>query len=108
MRTFLFVLVICAGLTISVGCPAQQTGVLVWQSHNYKKVQAGNGKTYPAFSMPVRDTALFRPVFRLSAARMVETQGWFCNRELQVQKATRLPLYFRLGNKEYADRMEGK
>jgi hypothetical protein len=108
MRTFLLMLAIAVGFTISGSSPAQQAGVLVSQSPYQKNVQAAKGSFYPDLFMPVRDTALPRPVFRLSAARVVETQGWFCNRELQVQKATRLPLYFRLGSKEYADRMEGK
>lgn len=34
--------------------------------------------------------------------------GYFCQKEVQVQKALRLPVYFRLGTKEYVDLMEGK
>jgi hypothetical protein len=33
---------------------------------------------------------------------------FFCQKELQLQKATRLPIYIRLGNKEYVDYLEQK
>jgi hypothetical protein len=34
--------------------------------------------------------------------------GYFCKKELQVQKAVALPLYFRLGSKDYVDYLEQK
>ena len=34
--------------------------------------------------------------------------GFFCKKERQVQKITALPLYIRLGSKEYVDRLERK
>lgn len=34
--------------------------------------------------------------------------GFTCRTELQVQKALKLPVFFRLGNKEYVDRLEQK
>jgi hypothetical protein len=34
--------------------------------------------------------------------------GYFCKKEIQLQKLISLPLYFRLGSKEYVDWMERK
>lgn len=34
--------------------------------------------------------------------------GFFCKKEVQVQKYTRLPLFFRLGTREYVDMLERK
>ena len=38
----------------------------------------------------------------------IKRLGFFCKRELEVQKGLSLPIYFRLGNKDYVDRLEGK
>jgi hypothetical protein len=34
--------------------------------------------------------------------------GYFCKKEVQIQKLTSIPVYFRLGSKEYVDWMERK
>jgi hypothetical protein len=37
-----------------------------------------------------------------------ESLGFFCKKELQIQKAVKLPVYFRLGTKQYTDYLERK
>ena len=34
--------------------------------------------------------------------------GFFCKKELQLQKITSIPLYIRIGSKEYVDYLEKK
>ncbi|HJW16007.1 MAG TPA: hypothetical protein VJ499_02755 [Flavisolibacter sp.] len=34
--------------------------------------------------------------------------SFFCKKELQVQKTTAIPVFIRLGSKEYVDRLERK
>lgn len=38
----------------------------------------------------------------------VQQLGFFCRKELELDKRIALPIRFRLGSKEYVDRMEGK
>lgn len=49
-----------------------------------------------------------RHMFPLSPSYYTNTIGFFCRKELQVEKAVKLPLRFRLGSLEYLDRLEGK
>jgi len=37
-----------------------------------------------------------------------QTVGYFCKKEIQFQKITALPVFIRLGSKEYVDYLERK
>ena len=39
---------------------------------------------------------------------VVQNFGMVCKMELKMQKQINFPLYIRMGNKEYVDKMEGK
>ena len=48
------------------------------------------------------------PYFVISANHYTQGFGFFCKKELQFEKATKVPFKFRLGTVQYCDWMEGK
>lgn len=72
-------------------------------------------KQLPVNSWPVRIqsiitqssfTLLSKPV--LEPCYYTSKLGFFCQKELQIQKLTSLPVYFRLGSMDYVNYMEQK
>jgi hypothetical protein len=60
-------------------------------------------------SVPVDKKLL--PPFHISlidSSYYARQLGFFCKKELQVQRLVRLPIYFRLGSLEYCNKLEGK
>ncbi len=56
-----------------------------------------------------REFSLFnRVIFPLSASHYVRTLGFFCTRELKLDRLTPVPFRFRLGSLDYVNWMEGK
>ena len=59
-------------------------------------------------NLPVRDIPRFEPYSAIPANRVVTQFGFFCRRELELEKTIHLPLKFRLGSLEYCNKLEGK
>jgi hypothetical protein len=51
---------------------------------------------------------LSREDMAIPANRVVTQFGFFCKRELELEKTIHLPLRFRLGSLEYCNKLEGK
>lgn len=54
------------------------------------------------------DSLKQRPIKILPSDHYVKGLGFFCKKELQLEKATKIPFRFRLGSMEYTDQLEGK
>jgi hypothetical protein len=59
-------------------------------------------------SLPLKDTLTLINIKTVPANYYTPHLSFFCKKELQIQKATGLNLFFRLGNKEYVDYLERK
>jgi len=63
----------------------------------------------PPFRVPGMDTyyPATEPAY-MDAGSYYDQLGFFCKRELDIQKATHLPVFFRLGSLESCNKLEGK
>ena len=59
-------------------------------------------------SSVAKDTVPFTNIKTVPPQFYTQHLSFFCQKERQLQKVTRLPLYIRLGNKEYVDYLEQK
>jgi hypothetical protein len=58
---------------------------------------------------PLRDSFARAPLPRVLPQNFYNKHlGFFCKKEVQLQKKLTLPVYFRLGSKRYTDYMEKK
>lgn len=69
--------------------------------------QRRNDSAFHAIKMS-KDSVKTVPVFMLSANYYTTNLGFFCKKELLVEKTVKFPIKFRLGSLQYCDAMEGK
>jgi len=71
------------------------------------KAQTAPAPTNNSFK-PVKDSSQYFSLRILPANYYATNIGFFCKKELQMQKTTKIPLKFRLGSIEYTNKLEGK
>ena len=112
-KTFL---VVCISI-LTVAAKAQVKG-----SAQVDKIVRSGYFTAPVigFSRPVAPLEPVAPPFRLNPAVQGSIPGsvggdfysnhlgFFCQKELEIQKVTHLPVFFRLGSLDYVNKLEGK
>ena len=69
---------------------------------------SGRGKTGWSGSLSAKGTPFWGLSAVIPADRVVTHFGFFCKRELELEKTIRLPLRFRLGSLDYCNKLEGK
>ena len=58
---------------------------------------------------PIADSGAVKQDFRPMPQKFyTHPLGFFCKKEVQLQRITRLPVFIRVGSKEYVDRIERK
>ena len=58
---------------------------------------------------PIADSGAVKQDFRPMPQKFyTQPLGFFCKKEVQLQRITRLPVFIRVGSKEYVDRIERK
>jgi hypothetical protein len=62
----------------------------------------------PSRSLIIPSINAISPVKIISENYYANHLGFFCSKELQIERTTKLPLKFRLGSVSYTDKMEGK
>lgn len=73
---------------------------------NVKPFQSRFSKNTPTVAAPTFTVPRISLLNLPDASYYVRNLGFFCKQELKLDKVTGVPVRFRLGSKEYVDRME--
>jgi hypothetical protein len=80
-----------------------------YRKWDYSSSSFFSNKAFSGSSVFLSSAALSKPVFMPVAKDYYKNcLGFFCKKEIQLEKSIALPLRFRLGSVEYTDYMEGK
>ena len=104
---------ICFFINLFVYIPAKSQHVFTALSSAKKQIvydtanQNGN-PVIPARSRLYVNSFLNSSVNAVPSSFYFNSLGFFCQKELQMEKVIRVPIKFRLGSVAYTDQMEGK
>ncbi len=110
MQRFCYFLIVCL-LMVCVASTNAQTGKnILKDTLTTVKINALASPALLSFSVqsPLFATSLFKQSAIIPCNYYTQTFGIICKKELQMQKLTALPIFFRLGTLEYVNRLEGK
>jgi hypothetical protein len=91
-------------LFVCFSAKAQQTTRSTSVSDSVQNTSAKNTLIFLAPDNPLINTS----VKTIPASFYTSTLGFFCQKELQLEKVIKFPVKFRLGSVAYTDKMEGK
>ena len=93
-----------------MGAFAQQTNSIVQPAYaTYQSATDSTAKKITNIGFHPRTAAIALPgVKTLPADYYSKNLGFFCEKELQLEKAIKVPLRLRLGSVAYCDQLEGK